>query len=153
MKPVTSRALIKLWSKLIWMVPSFTVLKYIYLESSVILISQVEVKKEGQLKVIILSTLREEKAWEGDCLGVSWTRNYKSIGRAREHYKTHCSCDNINQLLRLTWMLFILFRQEENNLKNIVCISTLWMFHLAKPHSLAGYTLLFILHINRKTNG
>lgn len=44
------------------MVPSFTVLKYVYLESSVILISQVEVKEEGQLKVIILSTLREEKA-------------------------------------------------------------------------------------------
>lgn len=59
------------------MLPSFTVLKYIYLESSVIPISQVEVKEEGQLKVIILSTLRKEKAWQGDCLGVSWTRNYK----------------------------------------------------------------------------
>jgi len=44
------------------MVPSFTVLKYVYLESTVILISQVDVKEEGQLTVIILSTLREEKA-------------------------------------------------------------------------------------------
>ena len=77
MKPVTSRALIKLWAVLIWMVPSFTVLKYVYLESTVILISQVDVKEEGQLTVIILSTLREEKAWQGDCLGVSWTRDCK----------------------------------------------------------------------------
>lgn len=63
MKPVASRALIKLWGKLIWMVPSFAVLKYIYLEGSVILSSHMEVKEEGQLKVVILSTLREEKEW------------------------------------------------------------------------------------------
>lgn len=39
---------------------SSTVLKYIYLESSVILVSQVQVKEE-----------EEEKAWQSDCLGVS----------------------------------------------------------------------------------
>lgn len=41
---------------------SFAVLKYIYLETSVILIFQLEGKEEGHLKVTILSTLRKEKA-------------------------------------------------------------------------------------------
>lgn len=35
---------------------SFAVFKYVYLETSVILISQLEWKKEEQLKVTILST-------------------------------------------------------------------------------------------------
>lgn len=41
----TAREVTKLWNKLIRMESSFAVLKYIYLEASIILISQLEVKE------------------------------------------------------------------------------------------------------------
>lgn len=50
-------------------------------------------------------------------------------------------------------MLFILIREEENNLKNTCVYQQIMDISFGKNYSLSGYTLSFILHINMKKYG